>query len=542
VQGQSFPTFDQVDYVTVQDFSIFEAIWEKAETENVRIALFGDSQETSPAGAGAIYIPSLNFEFYQHFGKVGESFVSPGFSSFGGGSPAAEWLLQGSPGSFGHTFAGTLRSTQLLPGTTSRIITSSAFGMSTMLDTTNVNLSGNGVLGQDGPLWHPNDEIVATVFGVTREGSDEFSWRASPTNESSGSHFRPNSATGTTSIGLDGPSGQILSQEVGPLPFNGLARQQLIVRGTGSNGAELAGVRFQNLSTPGGISIQDFSAGGYTTRSFRANHQAAGKMLTAFGVWDAILLHTGANDAYSFRSSSAVNFQRDVSEFIDMIRGPDWLDNPNQKFILVTDPYRNEGAASINFQFDQYAGALAELALNDPNVMAVNSRRLAEQLGWNENDPERFLTDIVHYNANGAIALAAIESQLMLNGGLVGDFNVDRNVDVADIDRYSEQIGTPASGESTLLDFDADGIISANDLQIHIETYVQTSNGAVGTFLGDLNLDGSVDVLGDVFVLIGNLNGSATSYGQGDFNLDGTVNVLGDVFVLIGNLGNTNTP
>ena len=55
---------------------------------------------------------------------------------------------------------------------------------------------------------------------------------------------------------------------------------------------------------------------------------------------------------------------------------------------------------------------------------------------------------------------------------------------------------------------------------------------------GDADLDGQVDVLGDAFTLVGNLN-MATSLGfvGGDFNDDGQVTVLDDAFILVANLG-----
>ena len=74
----------------------------------------------------------------------------------------------------------------------------------------------------------------------------------------------------------------------------------------------------------------------------------------------------------------------------------------------------------------------------------------------------------------------------------------------------------------------------------HVSNLVETSNGGVGTFPGDANLDGTVDVLGDAFALIGNLGNAAASWSQGDFNADGIVSVLGDAFLLIGNLGRSN--
>ena len=61
---------------------------------------------------------------------------------------------------------------------------------------------------------------------------------------------------------------------------------------------------------------------------------------------------------------------------------------------------------------------------------------------------------------------------------------------------------------------------------------------------GDLNLDGGVSVLGDAFILVGNLVTFAsdpivveTTWRMGDVNGDNAVDVLGDAFALVGNLG-----
>ena len=131
---------------------------------------------------------------------------------------------------------------------------------------------------------------------------------------------------------------------------------------------------------------------------------------------------------------------------------------------------------------------------------------------------------------------------LQVSAGLVGDFDGDNDVDIDDIDFYVGNIGSQAAGELALLDFNGDGQITIADVQTHIETHVQTSNGQTGTFFGDFNLDGSVNVLSDAFTLVGNLGNSVSSYADGDANLDGTVDVLGDAFILIGNLGSNNLP
>ena len=123
---------------------------------------------------------------------------------------------------------------------------------------------------------------------------------------------------------------------------------------------------------------------------------------------------------------------------------------------------------------------------------------------------------------------------------LLGDFNLDGEVTCDDLDGYVGNLGATVTAELAPLDLDNDGTISAADTNTHITTLVQTSNGRTGTFPGDLNCDGSVDVLSDAFALIANLGNSVTRYSQGDINFDGTVNVLGDAFILIGSLGSTN--
>lgn len=125
---------------------------------------------------------------------------------------------------------------------------------------------------------------------------------------------------------------------------------------------------------------------------------------------------------------------------------------------------------------------------------------------------------------------------------LPGDFTQDGVVDCADLDGYVGNIGATAVGPLAALDIDGNGTLDASDANTLITTLIETSNGFVGTFPGDLNCNGTVDVLGDAFALVANLGGPATSYAQGDINFDGTVDVLGDAFVLVGNLGNTNAP
>ena len=122
-----------------------------------------------------------------------------------------------------------------------------------------------------------------------------------------------------------------------------------------------------------------------------------------------------------------------------------------------------------------------------------------------------------------------------------GDFNGDGSVNCDDLDSFVGNMGSEATGVLASLDLNLNGEVDDADAALHIAFLIETSNGVAGTFLGDLNCDGQVDVLGDAFTLIGNLNSSVSRYVDGDLNFDGTVSVLGDAFVLISNLGLSNS-
>ena len=156
----------------------------------------------------------------------------------------------------------------------------------------------------------------------------------------------------------------------------------------------------------------------------------------------------------------------------------------------------------------------------------------------NPNDltPPPTLTAAVHLDN---IAITVVES----DADPLGDFDGNGVVDCADLDGYIGNIGisvADVTGGLANLDFDLDDTISEADADMVIRNLVVTSNGFTGTFLGDFNCDGTVDVLNDAFALVGNLGGSAVSYSEGDANFDGIIDVLNDAFTLVGNLGNTN--
>ena len=146
--------------------------------------------------------------------------------------------------------------------------------------------------------------------------------------------------------------------------------------------------------------------------------------------------------------------------------------------------------------------------------------------------------------SNGSLRMESFEVRVVAETAILGDFNGDGTVDVDDIDFYIGNIGaedTEGTEELAQLDLNGDENITIEDLNFHITTLAETSNGVQGALLGDLNLDGRVDVLGDAFELIANIGSNGEiSYGLGNINGDLMVDILNDAFLLIGNLGLNN--
>lgn len=143
-----------------------------------------------------------------------------------------------------------------------------------------------------------------------------------------------------------------------------------------------------------------------------------------------------------------------------------------------------------------------------------------------------------------ASTFARIELQISQAPPLVApfaDFDNDDDVDIDDVNNLIDLFRQEVEGNLNDFDLDDSGAIDEGDLSVVIETLVETSNGQVGTFLGDFDLDGQVNVLVDAFILVGNLGTDVDSYADGDANGDRRVDVLNDAFALVGNLGRSNS-
>src|SRR5688572_5496278 len=503
-QGEPFDTFDDVPYVYAQDPGAFRSLFQaQARAGTVRVAWIGDSQETSPAGAGAAYVPRLGYEFFLRYGNVPETQLSSP-NSYGGGGAGAEFLLQGSRQEFQEP---RQQPAQVPPGLQSagfrnRSVHPYPYLTHLIHDGRNTAASlrpreyfetGYRPAG-DGPQPHPYGAVEAQVFAFAHPaGSGEVRWDALPQPGSANpSYFYDASASGTTSMGLSGSSG-VRSQRV-TLPFSSARPyQQVLLSGSSPDVAtDVLGVRFRSTVDTRGVAVQDLAAGGYRTADYLRHHGSTGDVFAALD-FDAAVLHFGANDAGA--GVTAAQFRADQQALIAAVRS--WAGDPQFKVILAGDPYRDGLSPAQAAEYDRYAGAQKTIADADPNVMLLNGRRLTHDIGWARGAaPGRWLADEVHYTAVGAKALAAREvAALMGESTLPADINLSGRVDGTDFAILAGNFGR-GGREWHEGDIDFDGVVSGSDFALLAGNFGRTADGAGAAHVeGDAEGDAEVRAL-----------------------------------------------
>lgn len=295
------------------------------------------------------------------------------------------------------------------------------------------------------------------------------------------------------------------------------------------------------------IAIVKYAHGGSNLHS---NWDSSGARYTTFldVVSDALDEITASGATYSLKgfawiqgesdtsTTNSANYATNLTDLISRIRAD--VFGGEQAQVVVS-------RLSVN-QYDSLGAGV-----NAVRAAQVSVAENDEAVEWVDTDGVEFSTynisTPIHFDAEGVIEVGkSIGSVFVdvdgLGDGLTGDFNGDNIVDCSDLNEYVGNLDSAAAGDLAPLDLTGDGMVTIDDANLHITTLVQTINGMVGTFPGDLNCDGSVDVLDDAFVFIENLGNVVSAYADGDINFDGQVDVLGDAFVLIANLGMSNAP
>jgi hypothetical protein len=409
---QAFPSFREVDFFYSQQPQVFQNLWQTAQSQTIRIAVLGDSQETTPNSHGFQYIPLLNYEMWKRFGNSPETPVVGCF--FYGTTPPANWLLAGACGTPGPT-ATRLSTTQILPNARPRAfstlnsstnVTGGSRGQLTMLQHDAIDVDPSTGIPSNVSYFNTSGVVKARIFAATNPSSGEIAYQARPNDLHSPSYSAAVTTTGTLALGLQSPTFAIRSGETGPLDFNGKRYMALEVFGSADTQlTDLIGLRFVNESHPQGVVIDSFSLGGYTASKFLTDHADAGAMFAAFGFHAAIVLF-GANEGDSL---TATQFRSNIETVISRVRG--WVGDSSLPIILIADVYQDRLTPEQTAEYDQYVGAQFAIAQADPNVMVINARRLMEDIGWNATSGQssQYLDDGIHYTALGAKSLSAAE-------------------------------------------------------------------------------------------------------------------------------------
>ncbi len=409
---QTFPSFGEVDFFYSQNPQRFRDLWQAAQSQTVRIAVIGDSQESSPTSHGFQYIPLLNYEMWKRFGNSPETPVVGCIHSGGGSSPPGNWLLSGRCAGPGPV-ASRLAPAQILPSVRARAfstlngaanITGGTRGQLTMLQQDAIDVDPSTDIPTDISYFNTSGVVKARIFAATHPSSGEVAYQARPSATHSPVYAAAVTTTGTLNLGLQSSTFAIKSGATSALDFNGNRYMAVEVFGaTDTELTDIIGLRFFNETHPEGVVIDTFSLGGYSASWFLRDYTDAGAMFAAFG-FRAAIIHYGAN---TNGRSAPEQFKSDIAQVIARVRA--WVNDPQFPVILIADAYQSALTPERLAENDQYVGAQLAIAQADSNVMVINARRLMENIGWNATSGEsrQFLDDGVHYTGLGAKRLAA---------------------------------------------------------------------------------------------------------------------------------------
>lgn len=413
-------SFEQVEHSYTRSPARFAGLWSQARMRTVRIALLGDSQETSPEGKGDVYVPRLHYESWRRYGNVPETVVV-GYHSYSGQTvPFGDWLLSGATAPPGAS-PTRIAQERLFPGIPAAAHAAAAgpqsvngqwYGQLVVLEHDARGMNPAAQVPTNVEYFCVQGSVRAEIFAATHPRSGGIRYKAQPADQAP-DYFAPSTIEETASLSLAEPAFAVKSFVTPPLPRNGKRYLQLQVLGSmTSTLTDIIGVRFISDQCRGGIVIQDLSASGLSIKDFLNRYGEGGDLFRAMG-FDAAILHFGANDIG--RGATAETFRADTEMLIARVRA--WARDADFPVILMSDPYRKGLDPMMEREYARYPGAQRAIAEADPMVLVVNSMRLMDETGWKADRPDRLaelLLDEVHYTPRGAIELAEAEMGTLL--------------------------------------------------------------------------------------------------------------------------------
>lgn len=512
-------TYTDVPRVTVQDPAVFRTVLEDARTGVVRIAVFGDSQETAPWGWGEHYLAHLNARFAQVYGPAGESQLFTNHTAIA----RPMWLATMQEST--NTAPTRVIPAALLPGVTAQSL---LYGGKTWGSAASFVFLHDASFCSDpslagGAWFDPAGPYRAEILTVTHENGPGIRWRNAPTNGDVPNAAARGVQAGILAANTTAPAGTFAWVTTPTLSRGTKAHLQLMLQGDSAKvGSDVIGVRFASTAARRGVVMQSFARGGMKLSDLVAEHGESGAMLRAIDP-SVVVLHYGAND-----SGNLLNLEQWRAQLVGTI---DWLrtelENPALRVIIASD-LRHGSGGNPQWFIERMPVIAHEVALADPYVLALNVPRIVlDEYGWGGS--MRYMADTAHYrpyaqrklaeafvgeltralsiadpacaSANWADCVRTWGASCQQGGcRLEPDFEVIEHglpwqgagttcVD-ADGDGYSDQC--PPAGRE---DLNRDGFVDALDLSMLLGAW------GTGDALADINADGTVDAA-DVAALL----------------------------------------
>ena len=460
--------FRAVPIVAGEPLHGVHTILREAANSPRRILIFGDSQETSPSGAGSVYVPHLQMQFKNRFRYVGET-PFYGFSSMGSGQPGAAWLVGVSNGSMGPEYIldstlppGMLGTRNRLPQEGSDQELGSFFIL-----LHDASLTRDDSLGNE-EVMNPSSSIVAEILVRQTGKASGARYIQRPTDNYN--TWTANIGEGTFKIGqIKSAPGYALGQSA-PLSRGNKNYHRVEIFGDNLEiPTEILAVRFADISRRIGIVAHSFSLGGYTSNSLRTLHGLCGGVLNAVGGHLAILQY-GANDVVEVGPEE---FENRLHQLIDFIRNS--VNDPCFPIIIAGDGWRYL-PPELEARQDAFPGAAARVARSRERVTALNMRRVMEEKYpyWGEGKRDHVI-DGVHLSAEAQVDLAETLANIILppiDGSCRGDFNGDGTVDGYDLGLLVSEYGSGESNPNSCAvyyDLNGDGYVNTDDFDLILE-------------------------------------------------------------------------
>lgn len=381
-------TFLDVPRVTATDPAFFRGLFQSSSKSVVRMALFGDSQETAPAGFGRLYVAHLHARFAKVFGSATESVV---YSNIDQVDPP-QWLAATQASRA--VLPSTLPPQQTLPNFVVHALVAGKGGPLDWQRTLFLHDASRTAEASldNGPWFEQEGPFIAEVLAIRREGSPGVAWRNRPTDLDFADLEAPTVQGGTLAFQKGTAAGSFAWLATGPLSFAGRRHLQLEIRGaSGTVGQEVVGVRFRSQAADRGIVVQSVARGGMRLRDLLGQHAEAGAMLRAIAPRVAVL-QFGANDAGW--GPTRAEWQSELAATILWIRRQ--MGDPGFPIVLAAD--MRVSASSIAAEVIDWMPVVAhDLAAADPRILALNLRRITEEeYGWGRWSM-RYLIDTAHF-------------------------------------------------------------------------------------------------------------------------------------------------